>query len=93
MTFLLVKRPPDEQVTEFCGGGTLDDLLHEQVDLFLPVYQTLNLASQVAKGLAWIHGAGYMHRDLKPANVFLTDDNYTRCKIGDLGFAIKGTGA
>jgi serine/threonine protein kinase len=77
-------------VTEYCGGGTLDELLHERTGLYIPLYRRMDLASQIAKGLAWIHGTGYIHRDLKPANVFITDERFTSCKIGDFGFALKG---
>ena len=67
---------------ELVEGSTLRDLIKRGP---LPVPQSLQLASQVARALAKAHDAGIVHRDLKPENVMVTRDGYV--KLLDFGLA------
>jgi serine/threonine protein kinase len=51
----------------------------------LGLRKTIDIAAQIASGLAASHDAGIVHRDLKPDNILLTRDH--RPKILDFGLA------
>ncbi len=58
-------------VMEYLSGESLELRLARQP--VLPVELAVRIATQVAAGLAAVHGALIVHRDLKPANIFLTE--------------------
>ncbi len=67
---------------ELVAGKTLREALFSGP---LPVKRLLQIATQIADGLARAHEAGIVHRDLKPENVMVTKDGLV--KILDFGLA------
>src|ERR1700719_2194348 len=68
---------PDYLVMEFVEGTPI-----ASVD---STRKLLDIAVQIADGLAAAHAAGIIHRDLKPDNILITRDG--RVKILDFGLA------
>ncbi len=69
-------------VTELLEGETLRARL---ADGPLPARKAIDVATQIAQGLAAAHDRGIVHRDLKPENVFVTRTGAV--KILDFGLA------
>ncbi len=67
-------------VSEYVRGRPLD-----QLDRPAPSRQVLDIALDLARGLAAAHRCGVLHRDVKPANAILSDDG--RAKLLDFGLA------
>lgn len=66
----------------YYDGETIDRRIVEGA---LPLDEALDIATQVAEGLAAAHAAGITHRDLKPANVMITQAGAV--KLLDFGIA------
>jgi serine/threonine protein kinase len=72
---------------EFVEGETLEHLIKRSSRL--DVKLALEIATQVAGGLAAVHEQKLVHRDIKPANIMvsLKDGNRVTAKIIDLGLS------
>jgi eukaryotic-like serine/threonine-protein kinase len=69
----------------FHEGATLRDRIEQAKPSGLPVAEALQIARQIASGLAKAHERGIIHRDIKPGNVIVAKDGVAR--IIDFGLA------
>src|SRR6266542_4837931 len=60
---------------EYVEGETLRQKIKARE---LPVKETLDIAIQIAEGLAKAHDVGIIHRDLKPENLMIRRDGYAK---------------
>jgi predicted Ser/Thr protein kinase len=70
-------------VFEYIDGENLKELVVRKGRL--DIREALEIAVEVARGLAFAHGQGLVHRDVKPQNVLLNGDG--RAKVTDFGIA------
>src|SRR6185503_20134256 len=73
-------------VSELIDGRSLRDEIRQRP---LTLKRVLDIATEIADGLAEAHAAGIVHRDLKPENIMITRAG--RAKILDFGLA-RSTG-
>ena len=72
--------------TELVDGNDLKHWIYEKKTK--NVRKALDIAIQIAWGMAFAHEKGMVHRDLKPANVLMTSDG--TAKVTDFGLARHG---
>src|SRR6478736_7934870 len=70
-------------VFEFIDGENLKELVVRKGRMNLR--DALEIAHEIARGLAFAHDHGLVHRDVKPQNVLLNGDG--RAKVTDFGIA------
>ncbi len=67
---------------ELLEGTDLRSRLQKET---IPAAEAVEIARQVAEGLAYAHARGVVHRDIKPGNIMLNGDG--QAKIMDFGLA------
>ncbi|XP_032236190.2 tyrosine-protein kinase SRK2 [Nematostella vectensis] len=72
-------------VTELMKHGSLLDYLVKGEGQFLKEPTLIDMAAQIAAGMAFLEKMNYIHRDLAARNI-LVGENYA-CKVADFGLA------
>ncbi|XP_053191432.1 tyrosine-protein kinase Lck [Scomber japonicus] len=83
--FAVVTQEPIYIVTEYMENGSLVDYLKTTEGSSLPMNTLIDMAAQVADGMAFIEQKNYIHRDLRAANILVSHELI--CKIADFGLA------
>uniref|UniRef100_A0A8C6PZ07 Tyrosine-protein kinase n=2 Tax=Nothobranchius furzeri TaxID=105023 RepID=A0A8C6PZ07_NOTFU len=85
MLYAVVSEEPIYIVTEYMSQGSLLDFVKAPHGKMLRLPQLVDMASQIASGMAYVEKMNFVHRDLRAANV-LVGDNLI-CKVADFGLA------
>ncbi|XP_042446011.1 serine/threonine-protein kinase STY13-like [Zingiber officinale] len=72
-------------VTEYAKGGSVRQFLMKRQNRSVPLRLAVRQALDVARGMAYVHGLGFIHRDLKSDNLLIFTDK--SIKIADFGVA------
>ncbi|XP_077476600.1 tyrosine-protein kinase Lck [Stigmatopora argus] len=83
--FAVVSHEPILIVTEYMENGSLLDYLQSKQGNKLKMKTLIDMASQVADGMAYIEEMNYIHRDLRAANILVSHELI--CKVADFGLA------
>ncbi|XP_052578539.1 proto-oncogene tyrosine-protein kinase Src isoform X1 [Peromyscus californicus insignis] len=83
--YAVVSEEPIYIVTEYMSKGSLLDFLKGETGKYLRLPQLVDMAAQIASGMAYVERMNYVHRDLRAANI-LVGENLV-CKVADFGLA------
>ncbi|XP_074570919.1 serine/threonine-protein kinase STY13-like [Curcuma longa] len=72
-------------VTEYAKGGSVRQFLMKRQNRSVPLKLAVKQALDIAKGMEYVHGLGFIHRDLKSDNLLIVADK--SIKIADFGVA------
>ncbi|XP_056284306.1 tyrosine-protein kinase SRK2 [Pseudoliparis swirei] len=72
-------------ITELMNNGSLLEFLNMDKGATLGIDNQIEMAAQVASGMAFLELQNYIHRDLAARNVLVGENNI--CKVADFGLA------
>nr|XP_016853173.1 PREDICTED: tyrosine-protein kinase Blk [Anolis carolinensis] len=81
----VVTEQPIYIITEYMANGSLLDYLQTEEGKKLNLPRLIDMAAQVAEGMAYIERMNSIHRDLRAANILVSAT--LCCKVADFGLA------
>ncbi|BAU80032.1 serine-threonine kinase [Tokyovirus A1] len=79
-------KPPNMCIVmEYMGLGSLYEVLHNELMPSMPPALCVQIATQAAKGMHFLHSSGIAHRDLKSLNLLVNEK--WDVKVSDFGMA------
>ncbi|XP_055885177.1 tyrosine-protein kinase SRK2-like [Biomphalaria glabrata] len=79
------KEEPIYIVTELMSNGSLLDYLRNDKHRMLTLPLLIDMASQIANGMAYLEAKNFIHRDLAARNILVGENNIV--KVADFGLA------
>nr|XP_002126540.1 tyrosine-protein kinase Fgr-like [Ciona intestinalis] len=83
--YAVVSCEPIYIVTEFMCHGSLLDYLKDGAGRHSNLVDQIDMAAQIAAGMAFIERNNYIHRDVRAANILVGKNQV--CKVADFGLA------
>lgn len=83
--YAVVSDEPIYIVTEFMCHGSLLDYMRNGLGQQTRLPEQVDIAAQVAAGMAFIEKQNYIHRDVRAANILVGKNQV--CKVADFGLA------
>uniref|UniRef100_A0A8D0B7B4 Tyrosine-protein kinase n=1 Tax=Salvator merianae TaxID=96440 RepID=A0A8D0B7B4_SALMN len=81
----VVTQQPVFIVTEYMAKGCLLDFLKTGEGRKMSLRKLIDMAAEVAEGMAYIERMNFIHRDLRAANILVSES--LCCKVADFGLA------
>jgi len=83
--YAVVSQEPIYIITEYMCNGSLLDYLKDGIGKHSKLPEQIDMAAQIASGMAYIERSNYIHRDVRAANILVGKNQ--NCKVADFGLA------